>query len=210
MEKRKINNERQKRFKKRRKLKNAVADFTNRLQRYKGIRLSKGELISINTSLGLILRLPYRWTEKDLQRAWRRLKKLETTVLDRNYEDVLGDNRLMLENFHNTMEKANLDAKTRVQIALELLTFETQELFLHNGDTVESSPQMALCFLTQDMDYTVPEWFNKELLNLLYEKYKGTDFNKFMTAIRNKLQIRRVKENMKNISKEIMEEELKE
>ena len=60
LEKRKINNERQKRFKKRRKLKNAVADFISRLQRYKGIRLSKNELISINASLGLILRLPYR------------------------------------------------------------------------------------------------------------------------------------------------------
>ena len=202
--------ERHKRFRKRRKLKNAVADFTNRLQHYKGIRLSKGELISINTSLGLILRLPYRWTEKDLQRAWNRLKKLEKKFLDRNYEDVLGDNRSMLENFHNTMTAANLDTKTRVEIALELLTAETEELFLHNGDTVEPSSQMALCFLTQDMDYTVPEWFNKELLNLLYEKYKGTDFNKFMTTIRSKLQIRRMTENMKNLNKEIMEEELEE
>ena len=141
-----------------------------------------------------------------MQRAWRRLKKLETTVLDRNYEDVLGDNRAMLDNFHNTMEKANLDAKSRVQIALELLTLETQELFLHNADTVEPSPKMALCFLTQDMDYTVPEWFNQELLNLLYEKFKGTDFNKFMTTIRSKLQVRHLKENVKTLNKEIMEE----
>ena len=155
------------RFRRRKKLKEFAAELLKSAQTQPYEKRERRDIRTLDAQIRMSIKLPYRWTEKDLQRAWRRLKKLETTVLDRNYEDVLGDNRLMLENFHNTMEKANLDAKTRVQIALELLTAETEELFLHNGDTVEPSPQKALCFLTQDMDYTVPEWFNKELLNLL-------------------------------------------
>ena len=209
-EKREYYKEHQRRFQKRRKLKDAAAKFISRMQTTKGLKLQRIDIIHINGILHQILNLRYRWTDKDLKRAWRRLRELEVEVLERNYEDVPADEKNMLDNFHNTMTAANLDAKTRVQYALELLRNETQELFLHNADTVEPSPEMALCFLTQNMQFTVPEWFNKELLNLLYEKYKGPDFNKFITTIKNSLQKKHYLEIRGEMIKNAMQEELEE
>lgn len=208
--KREYDKEHHKRFRKRRKLKDAVAKFISRMQTTKGLKLQRIDIIHINGILHQILNLRYRWTDKDLKRAWRKLKELEIEVLERNYEDVPADEKLMLDNFHNTMTAANLDAKTRVQYALHLLRNETQELFLHNGDTVEPSPEMALCFLTQNMQFTVPEWLNKELLNLLYEKYKGQDFNKFISTIKDALQKKHYLDMRGEMIKNAMQEELEE
>ena len=209
-EKREYYKEHQRRFQKRRKLKDAAAKFISRMQTTKGLKLQRIDIIHINGILHQILNLPYRWTDKDLKRAWRRLKDLEVEVLERNYEDVPAEEKLMLDNFHNTMTAANLDTKTRVKYALELLRNETQELFLHNGDMVEPSPEMALCFLTQNMQFTVPEWLNKELLNLLYEKYKGQDFNKFISTIKDALQKKHYLDMRGEMIKNAMQEELEE
>ena len=68
-----INTEKVRRYRQRKKLKAAVADFINRLQLYTANHLDGNTLTVINVSLRNILRLRPHWTQKDLQVAFNKV-----------------------------------------------------------------------------------------------------------------------------------------
>ena len=74
---------------------------------------------------------------------------------------------------------------------------QVEQEYLQGAEKMEPSPTNALLLLTQSLKHNMPNWFHKELLNLLHNQYKGKDFNKFIKQIRTELQNKRVKENSK-------------
>lgn len=202
--------EHNRRAQKRRKLKLEVAEFCNQLQTRKGLSLDRKTIININSKLNLILNLPYRWTDKDYQRSKRMLVNLKNEVLQSNYKDVPPNQRAMIENFSNTMTEANLDMETRINIVLNLLKDEVTELFLHKADSVEPSPEMALLFLTQNMQFNVPKWFHKEVVKLIYSKFSQKEYIDFLKELRSAIIKRDMLTNKEKYAKEIHEQSLRE
>ncbi|MCQ2380858.1 MAG: hypothetical protein MJ032_00750 [Acidaminococcaceae bacterium] len=199
--------EHSKRYTKRRKLKQAVANFCSRLQLQRCTNLDKGTLANINVRMQGVLCRPYRWTDKDMARAMTSLKNLETKYLKRPYTN-LDPKELQLQNTMQTLlSDNNLNLQSQINVVYNLLQELVEQQYLQGAEKIEPSPTNALLLLTQNLKYNMPNWFHKELLNLLYNQYKGKDFNEFMKQIRNELQKKRIKENAKTLNTTNDEEE---
>ncbi|MCQ2381351.1 MAG: hypothetical protein MJ032_03300 [Acidaminococcaceae bacterium] len=179
----------------RQKLKLAVADFCSRLQVLRYSNLNKKEIAILNYKIQKILHLPYRWTDKDLDRAFTALADLEQKYLKSPYATSSETEINLLDELKKQLTTAELPTETKVKLVFALLKDEVEEWYLQGAEKITPSPQNALLLLTQNLKYNMPKWFHEELLNLLYDNYKGTDFNEFMHTIRTKLQTRRIKEN---------------
>lgn len=179
----------------RQKLKLAVADFCSRLQVLRYSNLNKKEIAILNYKIQKILHLPYRWTDKDLDRAFTALADLEQKYLKQPYATASEAEINLLDELKKQLTTAELPTETKVKLVFALLKDEVEEWYLQGAEKITPSPQNALLLLTQNLKYNMPKWFHGELLNLLYDNYKGTDFNEFMHTIRTKLQTRRIKEN---------------
>ncbi|MCQ2381670.1 MAG: hypothetical protein MJ032_04940 [Acidaminococcaceae bacterium] len=198
--KREYYKEHQKRFQKRLKLKNAVANFYTKLQALRGTIIDKNTFTSINISIRHILELPYRWTDKDMARAMTALSNLEKKYLKKRYTNPPNDETQLQGEINNLFAESTLEQQAKIGVVLNVLREQVEQQYLQGAEKMEQSPTNALLLLTQNLKHNMPDWFHKELLNLLYNQYKGKDFNEFMKQIRNELQKKRIKENVKTLN----------
>ena len=196
-EKKKYWIEHKKRSAKRRRLKNEIAEFTTTLQTRRGYGLDKKAIILVNEQLRQIVNLPYKWTDKDLERARRTLNELSKKYLQHPFYKISSDKATVMTECLSILDKTDMDTAARVDVLYDLLQMEVQKLYLHGADNMDGTPKNALLFLTQDMQYTIPQWFHKALIELLEEKYKGRDFTEFMKEIRNKMQMDKMHRSFK-------------
>lgn len=196
-EKKKYWIEHNKRSIKRRRLKNEIAEFATTLQTRRGYGLDKKAIMLVNDQLKEIVNLRYKWTDKDLERARRTLNELSKKYLQQPFYKIPSDKATVMTECLSILDKTDMDTAARVDVLYDLLQMEVQKLYLHGADSMEPTPKNALLFLTQDMQYTMPQWFHKALIKLLEEKYKGKDFTEFMKEIRNTMQMDRMHRNFK-------------
>ena len=197
-EKKKYWIEHKKRSAKRRRLKNEIAEFATTLQTRRGYALDKKAIILVNDQLKEIVNLRYKWTDKDLERARRTLNELSKKYLQQPFYKIPSDKATVMTECLSILDKTEMDTAARVDVLYDLLQMEVQKLYLHGADSMEPTPKNALLFLTQDMQYTMPQWFHKALIKLLEEKYKGKDFTEFMKEIRNQMQMDKMHRSFKS------------
>ena len=196
-EKKKYWREHTKRSAKRNRLKKEIAEFATTLQTRRGYGLDKKAIMLVNDQLKEIVNLRYKWTDKDLERARRTLNELSKKYLQQPFYKIPSDKATVMTECLSILDKTDMDTAARVDVLYDLLQREVQKLYLHGADNMDGTPKNALLFLTQDMQYTMPQWFHKALIKLLEEKYKGKDFTEFMKEIRNTMQMDRMHRNFK-------------
>lgn len=106
---------------KRRKLKNAVADFYTKLQEKRGTVIEKSILAGINIQIKNILNLPYCWTDKDWDRAMTALSDLEKKYLKRRYTNPPKDEAQLYEEIKNLLAESTLGLQPKINIVLNIL-----------------------------------------------------------------------------------------
>ena len=208
-EKKKYWIEHNKRSIKRRRLKNEIAEFATTLQTRRGYGLDKKAIMLVNDQLKEIVNLRYKWTDKDLERARRILNELSKKYLQQPFYKIPSDKATVMTECLSILDKTDMDTAARVDVLYDLLQMEVQKLYLHGADSMEPTPKNALLFLTQDMQYTMPQWFHKALIKLLEEKYKGKDFTEFMKEIRNQMQMDKMHRSFKSTANEAIARENK-
>lgn len=176
------------RARKRRKFNKEIAKFIKTLESQQENRPDEQTMLLINEELEQIAKLPRNWTDNDLERAKRSLDSLSKQYLNHPFYKLSSDEALIMTECLAVLDNTDMDTRARVNVLYNLLRQEVQKLFLHEMDKQPPTPQNALLFLTQDLSYSVPGWFNQALLELLEEKYRGEDFNDFLRDLRYKMQ----------------------
>lgn len=176
------------RARKRRKFNKEIAKFIKVLESQQENKPDEQTMLLINEELKQIAKLPRNWTDNDLERAKRSLDSLSKQYLNHPFYKLSSDEALIMTECLAVLDNTDMDTRARVNVLYNLLRQEVQKLFLHEMDKQAPTPQNALLFLTQDLSYSVPGWFNQALLELLEEKYQGEDFNDFLRDLRYKMQ----------------------
>lgn len=176
------------RARKRRKFNKEIAKFIKALENQQENKPDEQTMLLINEELKQIAKLPRNWTDNDLERAKRSLDSLSKQYLNHPFYKLSSDEALIMTECLAVLDNTDMDTRARVNVLYNLLRQEVQKLFLHEMDKQAPTPQNALLFLTQDLSYSVPGWFNQALLELLEEKYQGEDFNDFLRDLRYKMQ----------------------
>ena len=183
-----------KRAAKRKQFEKDVAKFTTTLQTSRSSTLNRNHLALINMELRKMVKLPYNWTDEDLQRAREMLNKLSKKYLQKPFYVLPEDQTSVMREVKNLLDSTKLDTKTRVNILYELLKSEVAELYLHPDGEPEPTAENALLYLTQDMGHAVPPWFNKALIALIRRNYKNEDYLKITKELRQAIQLDHMKE----------------
>lgn len=184
----------------------AAANFCNRILTSKANLIDRETMTRINLQVRKIIKLPYCWTNEDLLRAKNALAKLEEKYLNKRYSNLPENEGKTLSAVRNILDSSDLSNHSKAQILLTLLTDTVQELYLHEGNKIQPSPENALLFLTQDMKYHVPEWFDKEVIKLLQSKYGGSNTDRLMKKLQISILAKRSKEAAAREMQRIMEE----
>ena len=201
-----INNTRVKRYRKRRKLKDAVADFLNRLHLYTANHLDKTTLSMIEVDLRHILKLPYNWTDNDLTLAFNALQKLEKKYLGLPRSGI-PKNRATLENKLTTLiTQSKLSSEERLTAVLSVLDNIATEL-LTKADELEPTRNHTIMLLSQTLDNAVPSWFEDAFIELLAEKYTGDNLVRVMLKLHKVLTDKRIEENSLTRLERVLAEE---
>lgn len=176
------------RARKKHKFDKEIDKFIKTLESQQENKLDEQTMLLINEELKQIAKLPRNWTDNDLERAKRSLDSLSKQYLNHPFYKLSSDEALIMTECLAVLDNTDMDTRARVNVLYNLLRQEVQKLFLHEMDKQAPTPQNALLFLTQDLSYSVPGWFNQALLELLEEKYRGEDFNDFLRDLRYKMQ----------------------
>lgn len=176
------------RARQKRQLNREIAKFVKILQSQQENSPDENTMLLINEELKQIAQLPRNWTDKDLERAKQSLDNLSKKYLNHPFYKLSSDETLIMRECLAVLDNTDMDTKARVNVLYNLLRQEVQKLYLHEIDKLPPTPQNALLFLTQDLSYSVPGWFNQALLELLEEKYRGEDFNDFLRDLRYRMQ----------------------
>jgi len=143
----KIHINRNHRYEKRKKLKLAVANFCNKLQTSRGTQVDNSTMIHINIYVRKLLKLPYRWTDKDLRQAYESLDRLERKYLHAPYSKVPKDEGALEETVAKFFDKSNVSDEAKFRIALHIL-----------------QDQIKGCS-------SAPDWMKKELIAMIDNQF---------------------------------------
>ena len=152
----------QSRYRKRRKLKLKILEFLERLNTHLPPGLAYEDMRGINMRAKGLLRLPYRWTEKDLARNFKALDTLAHDVYGDDYEDYTPEyeelSRQVLDNFQHLggtpAERAKVLTKMMRLVGTELV----------NAYSEKKPPVKEVLSLVMATGMTpYPEWFSDEL-----------------------------------------------
>lgn len=180
---RSIIRERIRRYRQRRKLKEAAADFINRLHLYTVNHLDKTTMNVINVTLRNILELRAHWTDKDLRLAFNSLRGLEKKYLGRARSKVSNEKLQLQTKVTNLIFQANIKEGERLEVVLDVLDSVAKNI-VSQGGGLEPSRANTIALLTQDLSNGVPDWFGDAAIKLLAEKYTGGDLTEMLLKFR--------------------------
>jgi len=189
-----INTERVRRYRQRRKLKDAVADFVNRLHLYTANHLDKNTLTGINIDLKHILKLRPNWTENDLELAYDALQTLERKYLGKPRSNIPDKKPAMQSKLIHLLFQSKLTDEEQLQVALGVLDSVAKKIVI-KVDVLSPSRENTLALLSQNLENGVPTWFDDAVIDLLAEKYTGDNLVRMLLKTRKVLTYKRIDEN---------------
>ena len=181
-----INTERIHRWRQRKKLKTAVADFINRLQLYTANHLDKNTMTVINVSLRNILHLRPHWTQKDLHLAFNSLRSLERRYLGQARSKVPDEKFALQNKITKEIFTAKLNDEEQLEVALGVLDVVAKK-FAVQAQSLAPTREHTLALLTQNLANGIPDWFTKALISLLSTKYAGEDLLRVLELLQKTL-----------------------
>lgn len=170
------------RHKKKRRLTLKVMEFMGWLNNNWPIGVDISALRMITIRLVGVLHLPYRWTDKDLARAYKGLEKLKRELYVENPDSFTHEYYSLLTYMMDAFENCGGTTEERVRVVLEAMRMIGTEV---NGEYGEKKPNidgvMHLVLATGMSPY--PQWVKDDLAKFIVENFDEEERKAFCEKI---------------------------
>ena len=182
-EQQKLNSAYQSRFRKRRQLNLTAFKFLQNLNSHWPQGLDEDKLRSISMRVRSIARLPYRWDEDDLARAYKALDTLANDVYFNDYESFTPEyeelyRRVMLE-----YRRCGGTPVERARVTLEVMRLVGTELINAYSDEKPPVKSAVLPLAIAAGMSPCPEWMKEELAKFVVKNFSKEERKEFCDRI---------------------------
>lgn len=181
-EEQKKNSAYQSRFRKRRQLNLTALKFLENFNGHWPQGFDEKDLRSINMKVRSIIRLPYRWTDNDLARAYKALDTLANDVYFNDYESFTPEHEELSRMVMDDFQHGGGTPVERAKVTLDVMRLVGAELF-HAYSEKKPPVKSALPLAMASGMSPCPEWIQDELAKFVVENLSEEERKAFCEKI---------------------------
>lgn len=182
-EQQKLNSAYQIRFRKRRQLNLTALKFLQNLNSHWPQGLNEEKLRGINLRVRNILRLPYRWDEDDLARAYKSLDILANDVYFNDYESFTPEYEELLRVVMHDFQHGGGTPVERARVTLEVMRLVGTELIHAYSKEKPPVKSGALPLAMAAGMSPCPAWMKEELAKFVVGNFSVEERKEFCDRI---------------------------
>lgn len=159
-------NECDKRYRKRKKLKEFAAELLKSAQTQPYEKRDRHDIRTLDAQIRMSIKLPYRWTEEDMQKAWEQLRIIRRQLkLDEKSEQVIHLENLL----HLILDDSKATVPERLTALCDTLAHTGKELL--TAKEAEVTEALVLTYLAQQDKTATPAWLIPALIAMLRHRF---------------------------------------
>ena len=170
------------RHRKRRKLELAATELLRLINTNWPIDTDYSLIRRITMRVGQALRLPYRWTDADLARAYKALDKLKKELYSEEPESFTHEYHALLTYMMDAFQHAGGTTEERLMVAMEIMRMVGTEV---NGEYGDKKPNVsdAMFFAMASGMTPYPQWVKDDLARFVVNNFSEEERKEFCEKI---------------------------